>query len=36
MMARYGIADAVRLEARCVHDWFAGHVATPDAFPALA
>jgi DNA mismatch repair ATPase MutS len=36
MMARYGIADAVRAEALRVHDWFAGHVATPVAFPPLA
>jgi hypothetical protein len=36
MMRRYAIADAVRDEAQRVHDWFAGHVATPVAFPPLA
>ena len=36
MMRRYGIADAVREEAQRVHDWFAGHVATPVAFPPLS
>ncbi len=35
MMARYAIDDAVRADARRVHDWFAGHVATPATFPAL-
>ena len=36
MMARYGLADDVRAEALRVHDWFAGHVATPTTFPTLA
>ena len=36
MMARYGLAEAVRAEARRVHDWFAGHVATAVTFPPLA
>ncbi len=36
MMRRYGVADAVRDEARRVYDWFAGHVATPVAFPPLS
>ena len=36
MMQRYGIADAVRAEALRVHDWFAGHVATPVTFPTLS
>ncbi len=35
MMARYGIAESVRAEALRVHDWLAGHVSTPVAFPAL-
>jgi len=36
MMRHYAIPDAVRAEAQRVHDWFAGHVATPVAFPPLA
>lgn len=36
MMAQYGLAETVRSEARRVHDWFAGHVATPVTFPPLA
>jgi len=36
MMRHYGIADDVRAEALRVHDWFAGHVATPVTFPELA
>ena len=36
MMRRYAIADTVRDEAQRVHDWFAGHVATPVTFPPLA
>jgi hypothetical protein len=35
MMARYGIAETVRAEALRVHEWFAGHVSTPVAFPVL-
>jgi hypothetical protein len=35
MMRRYGISDSVRAEAVVVHDWFAGHVATPVTFPEL-
>lgn len=36
MMRHYGVADEVRAEALRVHDWFAGHVATPVTFPALS
>ena len=36
MMRHYAIPDAVRAEAQRVHDWFAGHVATPVVFPPLA
>ncbi len=36
MMRRFGIADDVRDEAQRVHDWFAGHVATPVSFPRLS
>ena len=36
MMELYGLAETVRSEARHVHDWFAGHVATPSTFPTLA
>lgn len=32
MMARHGLADDVLADARRVHDWFAGHVATPSTF----
>jgi hypothetical protein len=33
MMERHALDDAVRADARRVHDWFAGHVAMPVAFP---
>ena len=36
MMRHYAISDVVRAEAQRVHDWFAGHVATPVTFPPLA
>ena len=35
MMERYGLDANVREDARRVHDWFAGHVATPVTFPVL-
>lgn len=35
MMERYGLDVNVREDARRVHDWFAGHVATPVTFPVL-
>ena len=35
MMARYELDAAVLADARRVHDWFAGHVATPTAFPTF-
>jgi len=36
MMEQHGLPQDVQSEARRVHDWFAGHVATPDTFPPLA
>ena len=35
MMARYELDAEVLADARRVHDWFAGHVATPTTFPAF-
>ncbi len=35
MMERYGLDATLREDARRVHDWFAGHVATPVTFPVL-